>query len=129
MKVRDLTLGQLRTLCKRCDCKECDFFVLDKWKPFVSYYCFWRSPRSWPVYFDDRRVGLQSFGDACWRWSRWHRCEDSCEAGSSYSCSTCELGYTRLVRNLLDSDRIPDAWERILEDERKLMEKLREEPG
>ena len=123
--MEELTLWQLRYLCKHCDCWNCGFGVTvpaDLENTFQdTRECTIRRPRDWPVYFDDRTTSLADMALGCWRTELNHKpClfEDCCDCGIKLKA----VWYT------LSRHSIPIPWRMMLWDEMERLDKLREDP-
>ncbi len=121
MNAADMTIGQLRALCQQCDCQECTFWRVPRGAE--KKVCVLSKPRYWRVKFNDRRARLMDAERECRdRRARMIPCHD----GNGEDCFACYLFSTQRVWGWIQSRGVPYAWQRILEDERRLMESLLE---
>ena len=121
MTLADMTVGQLRVLCQRCNCEHCPYwFPVPSEKKKGAKVCVIKHPRDIVMPFDDRNVEMHRLVSLCLvESSQYPKC-------GGLDCWDCILYDVMVAWNRLADDGIPDAWQRILEDERKLMETLLE---
>lgn len=124
MRARDLTLGQIRALCKQCNCWECSFghtVPTNKSRPRL---CMIGRPRNWEVWFDDRRMSLRSASEFCRiRRQRGPDADFPCDGERCRKCSAWDIPF---LMNGIGWSPLPEAWEKLLQDEKRMMESLLE---